>query len=86
MFKEVCDILKIIKMRTTPYCPSANGQMECMNRTILQLLRCFIREQQEDRDIHMATVGMAIRSTVNRQTSFTPNFLMFGEKFYSLLT
>ena len=68
MFKEVCDLLKIVKTRTTPYRPSANGQVERMNRTILQILRCFIQGQQEDWDQHLATVGMAIRSTVNRQT------------------
>ena len=27
-----------------------------------------------------ATVGMAIRSTVNRQTGFTPNFLILGQE------
>ena len=80
MFKEVCDLLKIVKTRTTPYRPSANGQVERMNRTILQILRCFIQGQQEDWDLHLATVGMAIRSTVNRQTGFTPNFLMLGRE------
>ena len=36
MFKEVCDILKIVKTRTTPYRPIANGQVERMNRTIFR--------------------------------------------------
>ena len=53
MFKEVCDILKIVKTRTTPYRPSANGQVERMYRTIFQILRCFIRGQQEDWDLHL---------------------------------
>ena len=78
MFKEVCDLLNIGKTRTTPYHPSANGPVERMNRTILQIFRCFIRGQQEDWDLHLATVDMAIRSIVNRQTGFTPNFLMLG--------
>ena len=35
-----------------------------MNRTFLyNILRCFIRGQQEDWDLHMATVCMAIRSS-----------------------
>ena len=80
MFKEVCDLLKIVKTRTTSYRPSTNGQVERMNRTILQILQCFIRGQQEDWDLHLATVGMTIRSTVNRQTGFTPNFLMLGRE------
>ena len=73
-----CDLLKIVKTRTIPYRPSANGQVERMIRTILQIPRCFIRGQQEDWDVHLATVGMAIRSTVNRQTGHTPTFLMLG--------
>ena len=80
MLKEVCDLLKIVKTRTTSYRPSENGQVERMNRAILQILRVFIQDQQEDWDIHLATVCMAIRSTVNRQTGFTPNFLMLGRE------
>ena len=80
MFKEVCDLLNIVKTRTNPYRPSANWQVQRMNRTILQILRCFIRGQQEDWNLHLATVGMAIRSTVNRQTGFTRNFLMLGRE------
>ena len=80
MFKEVCDLLMNVRTRTTPYRPSANGQVERMNCTILQILRCFIQGQQEDWDLHLATVGMEIRSTVNRQTGFTPNFLMLGRE------
>ena len=33
-----------------------------------------------DCDLHMANLGMAIRSTVNRSTGFTPNFLMVGQE------
>ena len=80
MFKEVSDLLKIVKTRTTPYRPSVNCQVERMNRTILQIFRCFFQGHQEDWDLHLATVGMAIRSTVNRQTGFTPNFLMLGRE------
>ena len=69
-------MLQIAKTRTTPYRPSANGQMEGMNRTILQILRCFIQDQQIDWDLQLGTVGMAIRSTVNRQNGVTPNCLM----------
>ena len=43
MFKEVRDLLRIVKTRTTAYRPSANGPVERMNRTILQILLCFIR-------------------------------------------
>ena len=51
-----------------------------MNRNFFQILRCFIRGQHEDWDLHLATVGRAIRSTVNRTTNFTPTFLMLGRE------
>ena len=76
----MCDLLKIVKARSTPYRPSANGQVERMNRTIFKILRCFSRGQQQDLDLHLATLGIAIRSTVNRQTGFTRNFLMLGRE------
>ena len=79
-FKRLCDMLEIAKTRTTPYRPSANGQVERMNRTILQILRCFIRGEQTDWDLHLGTVGTSIRATVNLQTGFTPNFLMLGRE------
>ena len=72
MFNEVCDLLKIVKTRTTPYRPNewSGGTYEPH----------FIQGQQEEWDLRLATVGMAIRSTVNRQTGFTPNFLMLGRE------
>ena len=71
MLTEVCDLLRIVQTRTTPSRPSANGQVERMNRTILQILRCFIRGRQEDWDLHLATVCMAIRSPNWFHTQFS---------------
>ena len=58
MFNEVCDLIEIVKTRTTPDRPGVNYQVERMNGTILQIFRCFIRGQQEDWDLHLATVSM----------------------------
>ena len=80
MFKEVCDFLNIGKTRTTPYRPSAKGHVKRMNGTILQILRCFIQRQQDDWDLHLVTVSMAIRLTVYRQSGFTTNFLILGRE------
>ena len=86
MFKEVCDLLNIIMTRITPYRPSVNGQVERMNRTILQILRCFIRGHQDDWDLHLATVGMAIGQLLIAKLVLHPIFLSSGERCYSLMT
>ncbi|KRZ53661.1 Golgi-specific brefeldin A-resistance guanine nucleotide exchange factor 1 [Trichinella nativa] len=38
LFKELCWLFKIQKLRTTPYIPQANGQFKRMNRTLLTTL------------------------------------------------
>ena len=38
LFVSICDLLQITKTRTTPYRPCSNGQVECYNRTLLQLI------------------------------------------------
>lgn len=79
LFLSVCKLLQIAKNRTSPYRPSANGQVERSNRTILQMLRCYI-DKQEEWDEHLQQIASAIRSTQHRQTGFTPNKMMLGRE------
>lgn len=79
-FKALCEMLQIIKTRTTPYRPSSNGQVERFNRVVLQYVRCFLEGKQADWDLHLPSLGMSIRSMENRSTGFTANFLMFGRE------
>lgn len=82
LFKAFCDTLQITKTRTTPYHPSSNGQIERINRTVLQMIRCFIegKNQSWDRDLPLLT--MALHSTENRNTGFTPNQMMLGREVF----
>ena len=74
-FKELCKIMDINKTRTTSYRPSANGQVERLNRSIAQIIRCCVHGKQEQWDEFVALAASAIRATVNRSTGFTPNDL-----------
>ena len=80
LFKAVCDLLQIHKARTTPYRPSANGQVERQNRSLMDAVRCFVDSQQDNWDEHLAQLAGALRSSVNRSTGFTPNKLMLGRE------
>ena len=86
LFRELCKLLEISKKRTTPYHPSANGQVERLNRVILQMLRCVIQNRQDNWDEKLPYLLGAIRSTVNRSTGFTPNRLMLGREVHTPLT
>jgi transposase InsO family protein len=80
LFTELCRLLGIVKKRTTPYHPSANGQVERMNRTILQMIRCTIERSQNNWEDRLQLLMGAMRCTMNRSTGFTPNRLMLGRE------
>ena len=46
LFRAMCDLLHIHQSRTAPYRPSANGQVERCNRTLMAAVRCFIGKNQ----------------------------------------
>ena len=80
LFTSMCELLQITKTRTTPYRPCSNGQVEHYNRTLLQLIRCFLSGNQKSWDQHLQQLAGAIHSTVNRSTEFTPNMMMLGRE------
>ncbi len=70
LFAVVCQALHIHKTRTTPYRPSANGQVERLNRTLMDAVRCFIKNSQNQWDLHLQQIAGALRAAVNRSTGF----------------
>ena len=80
LFRETCELLQMAKTRTTPYRPSANGQVERVNREILAKLRSHVQGKPHQWDRYLPFVGMALRATVNRSTGFTANMMMLGRE------
>ena len=66
---------KLQKPRTTSYRPCSNGQIERMNRQVLQMIRCLRDKNIRDWDSYLPHIAGAIRATVSRSTGFTPNKL-----------
>ena len=80
LFQAVCDLLGIVKTRTTPYHPCSNSQVERYNRTLLQLIRCFLRGNMSDWDRDLQLLAGAIRAVKNRSTGYTANMMMLGRE------
>ena len=80
LFTNMCKLLQIHKSRTTSYRPSANGQVERFNRTLMDSIRCFVGKTRNQWDRYLRQIAGAMRSTVNRSTGFTPNMLMLGRE------
>jgi len=82
LVRQLCELLQIDKTRTTPYHPSSNGQIERYNRTLLQTIRCFLKNKQNNWDKFLQQLAGAIRSAKNPQTGFSPNLLMLGREVF----
>ena len=65
LFAAFCDLLDAAKTRTTPYRPSANGQVEHYNQLVLNYLRCYLGSKQREWDKFLPALGMAVRVTVH---------------------
>ena len=80
LFTAICEALEIHKARITPYRPSANGQVERYNRTLMDAVRCYIKDSQDQWDLHLQQIAGALRRSVNRNTGYTANWLMLGRE------
>ena len=79
LFTAICKLLRIHKARTIPYHPSSNGQVERFNITLMDAVRCFVKDQSEW-DLYLPQISAAMRSSINHSTGFTPNRLMLGRE------
>lgn len=80
LFKTVCQLLQITKTRTTPYRPASNGLVERFNRTLLQMVRCYVDQNQKTWDENLPLLTAAYHSTRNASTGFSLNRLMLGRE------
>ena len=64
---EVCKLLDIEKMRTTPQQPQSDGQVEHQNRTLIEMLRGKSKESQDDWDLQLPTCMMVLCPRFSRR-------------------
>ena len=55
LFKQLCERLRIHKTRTTAFRPSANGQVERFNATLIAMLRTLDESQKKHWKQHVAS-------------------------------
>ncbi|XP_061191756.1 uncharacterized protein LOC133199998 [Saccostrea echinata] len=80
LFRTVCKLLGVAQTRTTPYHPSSNGQVGRFNRTVLQMIRCYVDKEQKTWDEQLPLLLSAYRSTPHKATGISPNFMMLGRE------
>ena len=77
-WKHVFASLQTKVATTTPYYPQGNGQVERVNRTIVEGLRSFVNSRKDDWQKYIHLFEFAYNNTVHAATKNTPFFLNYG--------
>ena len=80
LFSQLCQLMAIDKVRTTPYKPSTNATVERFHRTLNAMLAKVVCANQRDWCDHLPGVMTAYRASVHESTRFSPNRVMFGRE------
>ena len=80
IFAELCRLLEILKTRTSPGNPCCNGQIERFNRTLVRMIKAYLKGQQRDWDRNLGCLAAAYWSSWHESTRFTPILLMLGRE------
>ena len=78
LMNEICKLLRVEKLRTTPYHPQTNGQCERFNRTLMSMLGTLDKEEKAHWPKLLKTLVRCYNATKNRMTGYSPHCLMFG--------
>ena len=77
---ELCKLLEVKKTRTSPRNPKCNGQAERFNRSLLRMIKSYLRGEQENWDLNLGCLAFAYRSTPQESSGLTPFMLMMGRE------
>jgi len=80
LFEELHRIGQSTKLRTSPYHPASNGNIERLHRTMNSLIRKTVNSAHRDWDFWLPHLMCAYNSTRHDTTGFSPNRLMFNRE------
>jgi len=80
LFKELCQLAGVDKSHTTAFHPQCDGQVERLNRTLLQMLRTTIEDDPASWPQRLPTLMAAYRMSEHAVTGVTPNMAMLGRE------
>ena len=78
IIKELCKLMGIWKVRTSPYHAQTNGHMEWVHQTLMCMKGKLSKDQKTDWPKHLPELVHANNSMRLAFTRYSPHYLMFG--------
>ena len=78
--EDLCKLYGVKKLRTSSYHTQTNGQVECMNQTLIRLIGKLDEDKKACWSKHPPELLMAYNSTCSAVTGYSPHFLLFGRR------
>ena len=80
LWDNMCELLDIERVKTTPFHPQCDGQSERTVATTKMMLANYTSEAQDDWDENLEALAFAYNTSVHRITGGTPFSFMFGRE------
>ena len=78
LMKEVCRLISLKQLTTTPYHPMCNGLVEKFNGTLKTMLKRVCAENSHDWDKYLSAALFAYREVPQESLGFSPFYLIYG--------
>ena len=75
---EICRLTGMHKSRTTAYHPQCDGQVECQNQTLQNILSSFVSQDKDDWDDWVSLAVYAYNTSCHASIGFSPYEMVFG--------
>ena len=80
MVADLCELMGMQKILTSPYHPQTNSQCERFNSTLINMLGMLPPEKKSELKNHIGMLVHAYNCTWNLATVFSPYYLMYGRQ------
>lgn len=83
LFQNVCRLLGIKKLQTSPFHPQCNGRVERVHRTIAQIISHYVNCKNNDWDLWVDYAVAAYNASWHRSVRRSPHEVIYGERMRS---
>ena len=77
---HLCQLYGVQKLRTSPYHAQTNGQVECMNQTIIHMIGKLEEDKKACWSELLPKLLLACNTTYSAVTRYNPYYLPFGRR------